>query len=789
MDKTRLVFGVVFIFGISLFVWGCGNSQENSVQDNSGVQQTRTAQAVDKDSNANAENPGVEEFQPKEYTEPRDERLGDHEEPGTVTKKALPGEAVETRADRQQQAVEKLDQIKSMENKSTYQQPILFGDLHVHSTFSADAFLFSIPAAGGQGSHPPAEACDFARYVSGLDFFSLTDHAFATTPRHWDEAVEMLRQCNRVTGQGATPDMIPFLGFEWTQVGDTPKNHWGHRNVIFHHLNEDSVPDRPIGFTSSEGLTFQTPNWYTAQPENEKRLYDFRRYQRELKETPTCPKGVDVRELPDNCQDVAPSPDVLFEKLAQWGFDSLVIPHGTTWGFYTPPGSDYAKQLTPSMHSPKRQRLVEVFSGHGNSEEYREFRSAKRDEKGNWVCPRPTSDFTPGCWRAGEIIRSRCKNPESSECQKQVALARKRYLQAGAGGHNVVPNTTPADWKDAGVCRSCYLPSFQYRPRGSVQYMLALARPDAESNMDPFRFIFGFIASSDNHHSKPGTGYKEYGRMRGMTEGNFTPHYEEEPDNQPKPAKSIPPEELTGMSPFNSFDSERQASFWLTGGLVAVHAGARSRDALWNSLQNRHVYGTSGDRILLWFNLLNGPDGSMPMGTATRMEENPRFQARAVGAFKQKPGCPEHVKKALGKDRLQQLSLGECYNPGNERHKITRIEVVRIKRQKSKNQPVGPLIQDPWKTFECEEGSVGCVAEFEDPEYSGSDREISYYVRAIQEPTPAVNADNVRCEYDDEGNCIRSNPVYGDHRTSPLDDARAPNKERAWSSPIYIRPE
>ena len=231
---------------------------------------------------------------------------------------------------------------------------------------------------------------------------------------------------------------------------------------------------------------------------------------------------------------------------------------------------------------------------------------------------------------------------------------------------------------------------------------------------------------------------------------------------------------------------ERTASFFYTGGLVATHSQDKSRESIWNSLKTKEVYATSGTRILLWFDLLNSSEGIIPMGSETKMKTNPRFIVRAAGSFKQKPGCPEYAISSLGKERINDLCRNECYNPSDQRKKIDRIEVVRILSQLNENEEVSDLIQDPWKVHKCND-SEACEFTFVDNEFDRSERDAVYYVKAIEETSKIINAGNLRCEYDEFGNCKSVNICSGSSMLTPYeDDCLSEEQERAWSSPIFV---
>ena len=62
-------------------------------------------------------------------------------------------------------------------------------------------------------------------------------------------------------------------------------------------------------------------------------------------------------------------------------------------------------------------------------------------------------------------------------------------------------------------------------------------------------------------------------------------------------------------------------------------------------------------------------------------------------------------------------------------------------------------------------------------------RDTLYYARAIEAPSLAVNADNLRCERDASGECSSIDICLDE----PDDDGcLAPTEQRAWSSPIFV---
>lgn len=669
---------------------------------------------------------------------------------------------------------------QTAESGAKGESQVLFGDLHVHTSYSLDAALFGTSAVKGTGYTTPADACDFARYCSALDFWSINDHAEAIAPWQWQATRDALRQCEQISGTDA-PDLVSFLGWEWSQGGTSTdvQTHYGHKNVIFRDLGDQRAPARPIAARNDNiwrslgtantllrgigllGMSRLNLEGYESVAAHLKSVSDM----------PDCEQA-DVRDLPPNCYEWADTPTALYEKLDQWGYEALVIPHGLSWGTTNPIGADFADQM--DEHNAKYQRLLEINSGHGTSEVYRDIALTL---PGAATCASPSNGYTPCCWQAGEIIRQRCENNKGADCEDRARRTREMFRQSvsrvGAlnKGRSIVPDTHPDDWGQCDQLTGEFLPAHNYQTKQSAQYILSLGTKVQ-------RFRPGFIGSSDGHSSRPGTGYKEFSR-----------HYMTDAKDSGEPyAPGNPtadqPVEASGI-PILDDPEDANNAFYYTGGLVAVHSKDRSRKGIWEALQARSVYGTSGPRIGLWFDAVDTDGATYGMGSEIIQGSNPSFRIGATGSIKQNPGCPDYVEAALGAKRMQSLCRGECFNPSGEAHNIERLEVVKILPRESANEDPADLIQDPWRVFDCSGQGSHCRAEFSDPDFMRDGREAAYYVRAIQEATPTIQGDPFGCEYDEQGNCLRTNYCVGIDRE---EDCLSPAEHRAWSSPIYINP-
>ena len=118
-----------------------------------------------------------------------------------------------------------------------------------------------------------------------------------------------------------------------------------------------------------------------------------------------CPEDVPSNLLGADCYEFANTPEDLFQKLRTLDFPTIVIPHGNTWGFYTPPMSTLDKQLQERFNDDKLQILFEVMSGHGNSEEYRPWRALLEDSEGNLIVLNRQKIIFLSCWRAGRLFK------------------------------------------------------------------------------------------------------------------------------------------------------------------------------------------------------------------------------------------------------------------------------------------------------------------------------------------------------------------------------------------------
>lgn len=218
-----------------------------------------------------------------------------------------------------------------------------------------------------------------------------------------------------------------------------------------------------------------------------------------------------------------------------------------------------------------------------------------------------------------------------------------------------------------------------------------------------------------------------------------------------------------------------------SSGYAGVWAKENTREAIWDALQRKEVYATTGPRMTVrffggWsfseddasFQKLapNGYAGGVPMGGTLPTKEGKGAPKFLVGALKDP--LSGHL------DRIQ-IIKGWLDADGATHEKIFNVAWSDPHKRKIKRngrlRPVGNTVDVANATWRNTIGDAELVAYWQDPEFDAEEPAV-YYVRVLEIPTPRWTA------YDAKR--------FGD---TPDPETKMTLQERAYTSPIWYSPD
>jgi hypothetical protein len=308
---------------------------------------------------------------------------------------------------------------------------------------------------------------------------------------------------------------------------------------------------------------------------------------------------------------------------------------------------------------------------------------------------------------------------------------------------------------DASVAKTKDMLQYEYT-RSALKNGLALER---QLGVNPYKF--GLVGSSDAH-----TG------MASMEEDNFwgkTAPQEPSPERLTKAFVDNP------KSGIKIMDWEVGAS-----GYAAVWATENTREAIWDAMQRKETYATSGPRMTV--RLFGGYDFQAADANAATLAKTGYAKGVPMGGdLKTAPAgkAPSFLvaamKDAIGAnlDRYQ-IVKGWLDKDGKLHEKVYDVawSSGRTADAKTGKVPaVGSTVNVGDASYTNTIGAAELVAVWTDPEFDPASSAF-YYGRVMEIPTPRWTAYDVK-----------------KFKNKPLDGTRMTIQERAYTSPIWYTPK
>lgn len=646
---------------------------------------------------------------------------------------------------------------------------VLFGDLHVHTSFSFDAYFFNALnspklayefAKGGTGQLPCGDAfdtpCRTAKLDAPLDFTAVTDHA---------EFLGLATLCGAEGQPSQNPALCSAFG---TYL----------RNSVAKMVS-GAAPAPPAALAALENATDPADSWARAiaaaeAANNPCSFTSFVAFEHSAQPN----GGMLHRNVIFNGKQINVVPISGFEATDEWQlFNRLdaVCPHGQNGidcDYITiPHNSNLADGL---MFQPKP--LVGTTEATQAQIEQR----AKSDLLVEMTQHKGDSECSRGFL-----------NPLSAEEDVACSFEKVKPICTGAATDSMYCRkecTTPATTVDGGAATPDDCTARLDMVRDALAQGLKLQ--DSYKGVNPFKL--GFIGSTDTHNGTPG-------------------HVSEEKWQGHAGIIDDEPKELLGawqcidgssacLPSDRVFDS--QAFLFNPGGLAAVWAEENTRDSIFAAMKHREAFATSGPRISI---KVYGGWETLPADTCALLQNNQDpVEAAKVAAV---PMGGDLVKAPAGKKPQFVVRAVADALVGTP---LQRVEIIKgwldssgalhTKVFKVEGDNTGPKPDASCVVTKASEPEQLCGL-WTDPEFQANQRAF-YYARALENPScrwstwMCVKA-KVDCSqigkvtgqflgasagYEGCCNITRNGSTYS--ATNKFDTI----EERAWGSPIWYEP-